>query len=139
MTERKQYFIKIHERAVEVSHEVYLAYFRMERQERYLKEKDRKKGTVLYSDLDTDKLLGVDIVPDPCASNTEDMVVMSILSKKLHKCLKSLPKAERDLIQALYFNGLTEGQLSQKTGIHCMTIHSRKVCILRKLKKLLEN
>ena len=89
--------------------------------------------------MDTDKLLGVDIVPDPCASNIEDMVVMSILSKKLHKCLKSLPKAERDLIQALYFNGLTEGQLSQKMGIHCMTIHSRKVCILRKLKELLEN
>ena len=44
MTKRKQYFIKIHERAVEVSHEVYLAYFRMERQERYLEEEDRKKA-----------------------------------------------------------------------------------------------
>ncbi len=44
--------------------EVYRAYYSIERHTRTLDEKDIRNGKVLYSDLDTDELLGEEMVPD---------------------------------------------------------------------------
>ena len=41
------------------------------------------------------------------------------------------------MIFALYFDGLSERQLSERTGVPSMTIHDRKIKILRKLKFLM--
>lgn len=57
----------------------------------------------------------------------------------LHNALLKLAPDEKALIYALYFDGLSERGLSEKTGASCMTIHDRKVKILNKLHKLLEN
>ena len=42
------------------------------------------------------------------------------------------------MILAIYFEGLTERQLACRAGLHHMTIHSRKIRILQKLKNLLK-
>ena len=44
-----------------------------------------------------------------------------------------------ELLQAIYYQGMTERQFAKKKSIHYMTIHNRKVSILHKLKKILEN
>ena len=44
----------------------------------------------------------------------------------------------KELILAIYFDGLTERQLASQTGLHYMTVHSRKIRILQKLKNLLK-
>jgi len=61
------------------------------------------------------------------------------MHQQLHRALRLLPKPEQELIYALYFQGLSERKLSQRMGIHYMTIHSRKVKILEKLRRLLES
>ena len=60
------------------------------------------------------------------------------MAAKLNRCLSMLPKAERELILAIYYDGMSERQLASKTGVHYMTIHSRKRKILGKLKNLME-
>ena len=52
--------------------------------------------------------------------------------------LEMLARSEKELILAIYFDGLTERQLASQTGLHYMTVHSRKIRILQKLKNLLK-
>ena len=55
----------------------------------------------------------------------------------LRAALAKLSPADAKLICALFYEGLSERQFSQQTGIPFMTIHNRKVRILKTLKKLL--
>ena len=57
---------------------------------------------------------------------------------RLHSAIKLLEQSERELILAIYFEGLTERQLARRADLHHMTIHSRKIRILQKLKNLLK-
>ncbi|BFK68893.1 hypothetical protein I3000191B1_22170 [Flavonifractor plautii] len=52
--------------------------------------------------------------------------------------MEMLARSEKELILAIYFDGLTERQLASQTGLHYMTVHSRKIRILQKLKNLLK-
>ncbi len=51
-------------------------------------EKDIRNGKVLYSDLDTDELLGEDMIPDMTSERVEDSAIYSILREKLHQYLE---------------------------------------------------
>lgn len=70
--------------------------------------------------------------------SVEDEACYSMLRDALYRALDQLNDAERELIQALYFEKKTERQFSDETGVPYMTIHNRKVRILAKLKKLLK-
>ena len=138
MAEIKKYRIRIPGAFVEVTHEVYLTYYRMERHARHLEEKDTDHGRLLYSDLDTEELVGEEAIPDSDSPSVEDTALDRLMRDRLRKCLPLLTKQEMELIDGLYFKGLSEHQLSAETGIPQRTIHDRKVMILRKLKKLME-
>lgn len=103
-----------------------------------MKEKDQRNGTVSYDGLDTPELSGLEMIPDRDAVSVEDAAMASILHDRLHRCLALLDKPDRELIHALYFEGLSEREYSKQTGVHHMTIHSRKAAILRRLKKMLK-
>ena len=93
---------------VEVTKDVYLTYYRVERHTKTLDEKDVRNGKVSYSDLDTEETLGEEMVPDPNAESVEDKAVGNILLQELRQCLAQLPLEEQNLIRALYFEELTE-------------------------------
>ena len=137
MADEKKYYIKVQGKLAEVSKEVYLTYYRMERQARVVVEKDQRNGTVLFSDLDMEELLVEEMFQDRDAVSVEEIAVGSVMKEKLHQCLQALPQQERDIIYALFFEGLSERQLSDRTGIHFMTIHARKVRVLQKLRNLM--
>jgi hypothetical protein len=138
MTEAKKYRIRIPGEYVEVTREVYLTYYRMERHTRHLEEKDAHHGTVLYSDMDTESLVGEETIPDLLSPSVEDAALDRLMEDKLRKCLPLLTDSEMELIDALFFKKISEHRLSAKTGIAQRTIHDRKVRILCKLKKLME-
>lgn len=141
MTETKQkkkYQIRVPGALVEVSKSTYLTYYRMDRRARFLEEKDDAHGRVRYSDLDTEETTGENMLPDLNSVSVEEQAIANVLKEKLSNALKLLPGSERDLIKAIYFEGLSERQFAQRTGTHYMTIHSRKTVVLRKLKKLME-
>lgn len=71
--------------------------------------------------------------------NTPDVTVLKELEKAaLHRIIAQLTESERKLIQAIYFDGLTEREYASLTGLPQKTVNNRKLAILRKLKKQLE-
>jgi RNA polymerase sigma factor (sigma-70 family) len=138
MAEKKEYKIKVQGQLVSVNEEVYLTYYRMKRRETYLEERDTTNGVFYYSALDTEGTNGEDVIPDRSSSPVEDMVVDKLITEKLHRCLAQLAKEEQELISTLFFKNKSEHQLAAETGIPRMTLHDRKVKILRTLKKLME-
>ena len=138
MSENKQYFIPVYGRLVTVTEIVYREYYKMGRRERYLEESDIAHGRVLYSDMDTDEMLGEETIPDMNATSVEQIVVDGIMVEKLRQCLDLLTDAERKLVDALFFNCMTEREYSLVSGIPQKTINDRKSRILGKLKQLME-
>ena len=135
---KKTYYIRAMGKAVEVQKELYLAYYRMRRQEQGLVEKDEYNGTLHYNDLDTDEILGVESFPSNEDETVEDVAIRHILTQELHKAIDSLSDADRELIYALYFEGLSQREISKRTGIPQKTIDNRKTRILKLLRKYLK-
>lgn len=109
-----KYYIRVPNKVVEVSEEIYQEYHKIERYLQTLMEKDMRNGKVSYSELDTDELLGEEIVPDRVALGVEETVVLKIMSEKLHECLNTLPKHEKEMINAIYFEGLRKTYFLRK-------------------------
>ena len=139
MQENRGFFIRVNKKPVPVSEEVYRAYYKARRHERYLEEKDAAHGLVHYAAFDTQRSNGEEKLPDEDAQSVEDMAIRRVMSAKLHACVALLSHDEQSLIRALYFDGKTERQYAAETDTHFMTVHSRKVSILTKLKNHIKN
>ena len=120
---------------VEVSGETYQAYYGVERHTRMLDEKDQRHGLVLYSNLDTSEMSGEAMIPDCDAVSTEDAAIAHILCEKLHRCLNLLPEGDQKLLNAIYFDGLSERKLSKLSGVPQRTINDRRRKARKRLKK----
>lgn len=138
MAERENYFIRVDGALVEVTREVYRTYHAMERHARTLEEKDTRWGTVLYSDLDKEGLLGVEMLPSRDAEPVEDAVIRRILSQELRHCVARLPVPDRRLIFALYFDGLSEREYARRLGISQKAVNKRRRRVLKKLRKMIK-
>ena len=60
------------------------------------------------------------------------------IGELVNEALKILSTRDRNLIQALFYEGLTEKEYANKLGIDQSTVHRRKKRILRQLKKEME-
>ena len=112
MAEKDKYIIKVEGTLVEVTPEVYYAYFRMERQERWQEEKLQGHDVVSYDALDNTETVGVEVLPDLSLPSMEEVMMSREIYEKLHRAVEALPKEERDLIHARnhrYFRKETEG------------------------------
>lgn len=139
MAEEKKYYIRVPEALVEVSADIYFAYYQEKRRGRTLEEKDERNGVESYDELDTPELTGQEMIPDRSATSVEDTAIANILHDRLHSCLALLDEPDQHLVQALYFEGLSERKYAKRVGIPQQTISDRKLKILARLKKLLEN
>lgn len=137
MADKEKYIIKVGSRLVEVTPEVYYAYFSMERQERWQDEKKQGHGVVSYDALDDGEMVGVEAMPDLSSPSMEELAISRDLSMRLHYAIAVLPKAERELIQAIYFDGTSEREYAQKKGISQMGVNKQRRKILSKLKMFL--
>lgn len=138
MAEERRYQIKIQDDLVEVARDIYIAYYSIERHTRTLDEKDQRNGKVLYSDLDTEETTGEDMLPDLNAEKVEDRAVTEILLKSLRQALSRLSTEEIALIQALYFEEMTEREYAQRIGISQMGVNKRRHRILDKLRVIMK-
>lgn len=138
MAKKKEYRIKVQGQLVSVSEEVYVTYHCMKRRETYLEERDTANGVFYYSAMDTAETTGEDGIPDLASPRVEDVVVDKLITEKLRQCFTQLSKDEQELIFNLFFQNKSEHQVAAESGIPRMTIHDRKVKILRTLKKLMD-
>ena len=138
MADKEKYLIKIRGKLIEVSEDVYYAYFRMERQERWQEEKKQEHEVVSYDAMDTEETVGVEAIQDMSSPSMEELAIAKELNERLHHAVAALPKAERDLIRAIYFEGQTEEDYGKKTGLIQTGISCRRRKILSKLKMFLD-
>lgn len=122
---------------MEVSQEFYKEYYRDRRRERYLDELEAM-NVISFHSLDTEDFCGEEILIDH-SEDVAEQVAHKMMVEKLTAVLPLLTDDERELIQAIYFDEMTEREYAEKTGVYRNAVHKRKVRILEKLKKLLEN
>ena len=138
MADDQKYYIRLHGKEIEVSEVVYYAYYRMERQERWQEEKKQEHEVVSYDAMDTEETVGAEAIQDISSPSMEELAIAKELNERLHHAVAALPKAERDLIRAIYFEGQTEEDYGKKTGLSQTGISYRRRKILSKLKMFLD-
>ncbi|MVB09650.1 hypothetical protein CAFE_03120 [Caprobacter fermentans] len=72
------------------------------------------------------------------SESVEDKAVNAVMIERMIVCIKTLSTEEQNLIRELFFHDKSERRLAAETGTPQMTLHYRKVKILKKLRKLLE-
>lgn len=138
MAARNKFYIKIKGQLVEVTKDVYLAYYRGKRVEKTQLEKIHRNHVLSYDTFDTGSVLGAEMLIDTASAEPEDIVISRIMAEKLHDGISTLLEEEQQLIFAIFFDGLSEREAAQKLGIPLMTLHNKKAGILAKLLKFLK-
>ena len=138
-----RYLIRIDNDDIEVDEELYQEYARMERRERYLKERDT--GVCLSLDQFSEDELSGDYLLDCSEQNAEavmldqlDDVEQARLTRLLPLAIATLTESERQIISALYNEGIALRTYAREQGIPVMTLHYRVQRILQKLQKNLK-
>jgi RNA polymerase sigma factor (sigma-70 family) len=141
---------------VAVNEEIYTEYAAFGRKMRYM-ELDLKYDRVLQDangktvkdengfpvllperEVSLDKLIGEEWEFPSSEATPENEVINRLEIDELYRCLDLLNGNERGLIEALFFDGITEQEYSEKIGVCQKTVNNRKQRILGKLKKILK-
>lgn len=138
MADKEKYMINIQGNLIEVSEDVYYAYFRMERQERWQEEKKQVHDVLSYDALDNEEIVGAEMIPDLTSPSLEENVISRELKDRLHHAVEALPRVERELIHAIYFEGKSEREYAKQQGCSQNKIYKRRIKILSKLKMFLD-
>ena len=137
MADKEKYMIKVEGKLVEVTPDVYYAYFRMERQERGQEEKKKRNEVMSYDALDDGDMVCMGNIADLTSPSVEEAAMTREIHEKLHYAVDALPKAERELIRAIYFDGLTTREYAKLSGISQTGVSYRLRKILSKLKSFM--
>ena len=138
MAYKEKYLIKIQGKLIEVSEDVYYAYFHMERQERTQEEKKQRNEVMSYDALDDSETLGMENIADISSPSMEEQAIAKEMYERLHYAIKALPRSERELIRAIYFEGKTEREYAKQQGCSQNKIFKQRVKTLSKLKMFLD-
>lgn len=137
MADKETYYIPIEGKRIEVEKNVYEAYYKMSRRERYMEERDESNGVVSYHAMAENGIDGEAGLRDMSADSLETVALAKELHEQLHRCIAALPKAERELIQAIYFDGLTEAEYAQRANLSQSGVSRKQKKTLSKLKNLM--
>lgn len=135
---------------IEVTDEVYDAYMKGDRKmryfesdlkaERFLLDKEGQIRQIIPSREDSlDRLMddNAEQFADQQES-VEDIVFRRFSIERLYAALELLTEKERSLINALFFDEMTEREVARVLGISQPAVHKQKNKILKKLKVFLE-
>lgn len=131
-------FLPLYGMLMEVSKSTYIEFYRLQRRQKYIDERSRDNKDISYDSLTTDEFNGEDILVDD-GESVEDQAVRNVTAEEIRFIISLLKPADQELVQAMFFGGLSERQYAEKCGVNRNAIHKRKVRILEELKKLLEN
>ena len=138
MADNEKFYIRLHGKKIEVSEEVYYAYYRMERQERWQEEKKQEHDVVSYDAMDNGETVGAEAIQDLGTPSMEELAIAGELSERLRHIVAALPRAERELIQAIYFVDIPVCDYAKRIGLTHRGVNKQRKKILSKLKMLLD-
>ncbi len=70
--------------------------------------------------------------------NPESIFAENAPIKALYSAIRMLSDLDKQLLQALFFDGMTEREYAERAGVFRNAVHKRKARILAKLKKSME-
>jgi RNA polymerase sigma-70 factor, ECF subfamily len=78
-------------------------------------------------------------LPEPAESPGLAQASLAELSDRVHQALKVLPEAQRSVLAMAYYEGLSQSDITERTGIPLGTVKSRSRQGLLKLRELLQD
>ena len=123
---------------LEVVREQYADFYREKERLRYLKKLDASHRLLsLEGFTDSEGNVIVFVVDD--AADVAETVVRAAMVDRLKTVLSLLSDSEQALIQAIFFEELSEREVGRRLGITQSVVNKRKAKVLAKLRKILEN
>jgi len=129
------YIITVDGQDVEVNEEVYKAYSGADRRERYIEE--REDGIVLSLDQMREDGVPIDLLTRQYVESAEDTAIRNIMGREAMSALQILAPEERQVIQAVVLEDVTEQEFADLLGLTQAAVHKRKNRALAKLSKIL--
>lgn len=137
-TEGRAYFINTGYAIMETDEASYKAFYRDASRNKYLEKLDIQHGMVSLNAIDSDELDGVGVVIDD-SEPLDEKIMRKIMIEKLPEAISTLNDEEKELIQQIYFNHISERELAGMYGVSRTAIQKRRNKILLKLKNFFEN
>ena len=106
--------------------------------ERYLQKLDARNSLLSLDGFTDSEGNPLDFIADEAADIAET-VVNAVMVDRLKAALPLLSDSEQELIQAIFFDGLSEREVGARLGITQSVVNKRKARILIKLRKIIEN
>lgn len=132
----KKYFLFVNGKKIEVSEEIYKAYWQEKNHENYLKQIDRKKHLLLFSSFDHDGHFEESIIDEDV--DVEKIVQTYMMIDALRNAISKLSDEEREIIDRLYLNDETLRKVAQEKRISHTALIKRRNKILEKLKECIK-
>ncbi|EPT63042.1 sigma factor [Streptococcus agalactiae CCUG 37738] len=134
---RKNYFLFVNGKKVEVSEEIYKVYWQEKNHEKYLKQVDRKNHLLFFSSFDHDGHFEDSIVDEDF--DVDKIVQTQMMIEAVRDALSKLNDEEREIIDRLYFNDETIRSVAETKKISHPALIKRRNKILDKLRELLKD
>lgn len=132
-SEREQYYIPVDGKLIEVTREVYIAYYQAERRERYLKEQERKYG-VVYMGVTEAKYIEKCPRLKELEAETETQAVGKVYLEYL---INGLEEKEQEVFRLCCLEGYSLRAAADRIGIHRLKAGRMLKHIREKLKRRL--
>lgn len=100
----------------------------------YIRKLSNKTEEFSYESLTSGEFEGNLMLTDE-RPDVYEIVKQKLVSEELYKALDELSVEDRDLIQALYFEGSSERAYAKQVGLSQVAVHKRKKHVLEKLRK----
>ena len=91
-----------------------------------------------YDSLDDQDMLGIENVVDVTAPTLEEIAEAHELRDRVRHAVELLPRAERELIRAIYYEELTERDVAEREGVSQNKVFKQRQRALTKLRLLLD-
>ena len=132
-SEEKVYLINLGHSIMETDEVNFRAFYKERRREKYLREEAQLAGGVIsLNAIDSDELDGVGVVVDT-SEPLDEKIMRKIMIEKLPEAIATLNDEEKELIKQVYFNHISEREISRRTGTPLTTVNNRKKKALKKL------
>jgi RNA polymerase sigma factor (sigma-70 family) len=137
---KKNYYIFLGDKKVDVSEKVYKGYWQETNRENYLNRLDKENKLGYFSEFvsdGTDRSMEERLIDK--AVDVEKLVAVKMQIEALNKALDKLSPEEREIIQALFFDEIPQRELAKTLDISQGAVFRRKEKTLEKLKVFLED
>ena len=131
-------FIPVQGCLLEVVREQYTDFYRDKERWRYLKKLDTNHKLLSLDGFTDSEGNVLDFIVDETLDVAET-VVHAVMVDRLKTAMSFLSDGEQALIQAIFFEELSEREVGLRLGITQSVVNKRKAKILAKLRKIIEN